>query len=296
MSDSLRREVREIVSVAEWLSWRDGIMTASRVPALFDEHPYMTRDGLVDELRGQSQGSTPAMRRGRILEPAVAAAIAEEKPRWRLRKATTFHLLPDHRLGGTPDYFADTESGLLNIQCKTVNPDTWEKWHGRPPLGYVIQTACENLLVDASAGKLAVMVTSPSYPLHLFDVPRHPEAETSILDAAAEFWRAWDCGDIASPAPANRIAEMLDDGSYRDLSGDNAIRGLLEERRALKEQSSACDSRLKVLDYEIKNRVGSASTAWLPGWSISFKRQHRKAVPATDFRVLRIKESMEEEE
>jgi hypothetical protein len=294
----MRRETREIVSPAEWLDWRRLDITASRVAALFDSHPFLDRDGLAAELRGQSRGDNAAMRRGRILEPAVAAAMAEERPDLPLRKATTYHRLPDHRIGATPDYFADTAAGVVNVQCKTVHPDTWEKWKSHPPLGYRIQVACENLVTDAVAGMLAVMVISPSYPVHIFDVPRHPGAEARILDAVAEWWRAWDAGEIAAPADPAELAAACDDGSHRDLSGDPALPALLAERADLKATVGAAEKRLGILDYEIKNRIGPARTAYLPGWSLSFATQRRKEtlIPAKDIRVLRVRAINEAED
>lgn len=293
----MNRETREITTVGEWLQWRERDITASRVAALFDAHPHMTRQQLAETMRGQSLGSTPAMRRGRILEPAVAAAIGEEKQEWSLRKATTYHRAPDFRLGATPDYFAETDAGLLNIQCKTVSPEVWEKWHGRPPLGYVLQVTCENLVTDSSAGVLAVLVTTPSYPLHLFDVPRHEGAEQRLLDAVAEWWRAWDAGEIAGPAPAEDIAAMLDDGSHLDLSRDNRMPALLELRQTLKKSEAEVKQRLGEIDYEIRNRLGPASTAWLPGWSLSCRAEPRKGyvVEPSAPRMLRIKQIMETE-
>jgi hypothetical protein len=41
--------------------------------------------------------------------------------------------------------------------------------------------------------------------------------------------------------------------------------------------------------------MGTASTAWLEGWAISWRAQHRKeyTVPAADIRVLRVKRTEE---
>lgn len=288
----MNREVREIESLGEWLEWRRQDVTASRVAALFDCHPYATINTLAADLRGQSQGSNAAMRRGRILEPAVIAALAEEHPEWRMVKATTYHRLPDHRLAGTPDYWLD-DDGL--IQCKTVSPSKWEEWHGHPLLAYTLQTLTELLVTGRTRGVLAVMVCSPSYPVHEFAVERHDAAEQRILDAVAAFWCDFDIGQIPVTVPADDLAAMLDDGTHRDLSGDNAIRSLLEERRDLKATIGTAERRLKDVEYDIKNRIGPASTAWLPGWNLSFKRQHRKetVIPAGDFRVLRVKEIAE---
>jgi predicted phage-related endonuclease len=298
MSDPVR-EVREIASTGEWLAWRQRDITASRIGALFDAHPYMTRDDLARILKGTVRGDatdipgdSPAMRRGRILEPAVAAAVTEEHPEWQLAKATTYHRLPDHRLGATPDFWANAD-GL--IQCKTVSPHQWELWHARPPLAYTLQTLCELIVTGRAWGVLAVMVVSPSFPVHYFDVPRHPAAEKRILDAVSAWWHAFDAGEIAAPVSSAELAADLDDGSYRDLSTDNELPALLVERAHLKAAVGSSEKRLKEIDYQVKNRMGPAKTGWLPGWEISFGSYTRREtiIPATTIRTLRIKATVE---
>jgi predicted phage-related endonuclease len=302
MGADLKREVREITSVGAWLDWRRQDVTASRIAALWDLHPYISRQNLVDIMRGSTNAGTgsvpdsPAMRRGRILEPAVAAAVEEDKPEWKpLVKATTYHRLPDIRLGASPDYFVG-DDGL--IQVKTCSVAQWEKWHGHPPLAYTLQTSTELLVTGRAWGCLAIMVCSPSYPVHYFDVPRHGPAERRILDAVAQWWKAWDAGEIPHAAPSAELAADLDDGSYRDLSGDNELPPLLAERAELKATTSTVEKRLKEIDYAVKNRMGPASSGWLPGWQISFATQHRREVlvPAKDIRVLRVKATSEDEE
>jgi len=289
------REVREIVSTGAWLDWRKSDITASRLPALFGLNPYLNLAQLADIMRGSTSTGTssvpdsPAMRRGRILEPAVAAALAEERPDLPpLVKATTYHRVPEWRLGATPDYFAEPD-GL--IQCKTVSPEQWARWHGKIPLAYKLQTLCELMVTGRAWGLLAVLEVSPSYPLHVAAVPRHEKAERSILNAVAAWWRAFDAGEIAGTAPSAELEADLDDGSFVDLSKDNALPALLDERASLKATTSDAEKRLKEIDYEIKNRMGRASRAWLPGWDLSFATQHRREVllPARDIRVLRVR-------
>lgn len=289
MSDDLRREAREIGSVGEWLDWRRGDITASRIAALFDAHPFMTRAQLAATLRGEHGNGVPnsAMRRGRILEPAVAAALAEEHPDWQIAKATTYHRLPDHRIGCTPDYWWG-DDGL--IQAKTVNPHEWERWRGKVPLTYTLQTLTELLVTGRERGLLAVMVCAGTFPVHEFPVPRHAEAERKILDAVAEWWRAWDAGAIAAAVPSEPIAADVDDGSHIDLSGDNELTMLLPERAALKAETGRIDARLKEIDYQIKTRVGRARTAWCNGWLIKYPTLNRKeyTVKAGDYRRLEV--------
>lgn len=281
-------EVRDIASRGEWLAWRRGIVTASRVAALFDCHGFLTRLGLAAELRGANQGDNPAMRAGRILEPGVAVALAEEHPDWHIPKATTFHVDPVARFGCTPDYWLD-DDGL--IQIKTVSPEEWERWRGKPPLAYTLQCLTEMMLTGRTRGVLAVMIRSQSYPVHEFEVPRHEAAEARILAAVAEWWRAWDAGEIAAPADAAGLDQMLDDGSTQDLSGDNELPTLLAERQQLKEWIGNHEKRLAEIEPDIKAKIGLARTAWLNGWQLTFPTIHAKAytVPARDYRRLTVK-------
>jgi len=295
------REQWQITSTAEWLERRRLDVTASRLPALFGLNPYLSREQLADIMRGTTGTGTgsvpdsPAMRRGRILEPAVAAALAEERPDLPpLVKATTYHRVPEWRLGATPDYWCGDE-GL--VQCKTVSPHQWQAWHGKVPTGYVIQTLCEMMVTGRAWGLLAVLEVSPSYPLHVVEVPRHEAAERRILDAVAKWWRAFDAGEIAGTAPSAELAEMLDDGSSVDLSTNNYFAAALPERERLKAEIGNMEKNVAVIDAALKTAMGSASTGWCNGWNISWKTQHRREVliPAKDIRVLRVRAVSEEQ-
>jgi len=300
----MNREVREITSTGDWLDWRRADITASRLPALFGLHPYLSLEQLAEIMRGAvSSGAgaipadSPAMRAGRILEPAVAAAIREEKPEWTLRKASTYHRLPEHRLGCTPDYWCAAEEDDGLIQIKTVGPHQFEKWHGRPPTGYLIQTLAELIVTGRTWGCLAVMVRSPSYPVFYYSVPRHEAAEAKILDAVAAWWRDFDAGLLPGAAPSEALAADLDDGSYRDLSSDNFLCASLPEREQLKSEISAAEKRVAEIDAALKAALGPASSGWLPGYNITWRTQHRRetVIPERDIRVLRVRAAAEEE-
>jgi predicted phage-related endonuclease len=136
------------------------------------------------------------------------------------------------------------------------------------------------------------MVLSSDYPVFEYAVERHPAAEQRILDAVAQWWQQYDAGRIATPQPVEELEALFDDGSHKDFSGNNEMRELLEQRRELKASASVTAQRLGEIEYRIKNMIGPASTGWLPGWSVTFRRTHRReyTVPAADVRTLRIKE------
>ena len=282
----MERERHPITSVGQWLSLRQHDLTASRIAALFSAHPFMTRDDLATQLRGgASQGDNPAMRAGRILEPAVAAALAEDHPDWVITKAHEYVRIPELRLGCTPDYLLGDDA---LIQVKTVSPEAWEKWAGRVPLAYQLQTLTELIVTDRARGLIAVMVRSRSLPVYEFDLPRHPAAEARILDAVRAWWVAWP--DMPETQTAEDLAMMLDNGNVIDLGADNELPELLERREQLKIDAGETEVALIEIDTEIKAKIGVARMAVLPGWRISYGTQHRKefVVKAKDIRVLRI--------
>jgi hypothetical protein len=295
---------REITSRGEWLTWRRGLVTASRVPALFaNTHPfYDDIEDLAAEIQGQSvKGESAAMRAGLLLEAIFPAAIAEVHPEWRVVKATTFHTLPSLRLGCTPDfwiYLNSNTSPTALIQAKTINQRDWERQQARPALYWTLQTLTELIVTDMQWGVLAVIVRNSSLPLFLFDVARHPAAESKILAAVADFWARADAGEFPIAVPKDEIEALLDDGSHKDFSEDNWLPEALEEREKLVTERGSYERRLKYIDAEIKLRLGEASTAWLPGWAISWRTQHRReyTVPEADIRVLRIKRTEDEDE
>jgi predicted phage-related endonuclease len=289
------REEWQIASIGEWLERRRHHITASRIGALFDEHQYLTRDGLAAELRGES-GEVPnaAMRAGNILEGGFPAAVRLDGKPWALSKADTYHWLPEHRLGATPDFWIG-DDGLF--QAKTASTEQWQKWHGHPPLMYLLQTLTEMIVTGRTWGVLGVMIRAGGYPIHYYDVPRHEAAERRILDAVAAWWAAFDAGEFPAAVPSAEIAEMLDDGSHKDLSSDNYLCAVLPEREKLKAEVSAAEKRVREIDEALKAALGPASSGWVPGFNITFRSQHRKEVviPAKDFRVLRVRANAEEE-
>jgi predicted phage-related endonuclease len=281
--------IHEIISRGDWLRWRRPNVNASSVGALFGAHPFVTLDQLIADMAGQSiKGETASMRAGTLLEAVFPAALAEVHPEWKITKANTYHLRPELRLGCTPDFWID-DDGIA--ECKTFAEREWERCQGRPHLAYSLQALTQLIVTGRKWAVLAVIVRSSSLPLFLFDVPRHPAAEAKILAAVADFWAKHDAGEFPVVTPVDEIEALLDDGSHLDLSTDNFLPGALQEREKLVAERGSYERRIKYIDGEIKGRLGAASTGWLPGWAISWRAQHRRehVVPASDFRVLRVK-------
>jgi putative phage-type endonuclease len=289
----------KIESRGEWLKWRKQDVTASEIAALFGCHPYRTMlDVFASKVgEGGDQGDNPAMRRGRVMEPAVAAAVAEERPAWRLEKSQHYYRDTLARLGATPDYYIHGEKrGLGLLECKTVAPEKFDEWNGGPPLAYTLQTLVQMMLTKAAWGVIGVIVMNRSLDLHLFDVPRHPAAEEKIQDKCAEFWSRVQRNEMPPPNYALDHAAISalyprDSGEVLDLTTDNRIAELIANRDRLKTTEKDAETALDAIDAEIKAKLGDASVAMIAGGrQITWKTQHRKEtiIAAKDIRVLRI--------
>jgi predicted phage-related endonuclease len=71
----------------------------------------------------------------------------------------------------------------------------------------------------------------------------------------------------------------------------------LPERERLKAEVGIADKRIAEIDAALKAAMGAASTAWLPGYSISWRTQHRRetVIAARDIRVMRVRAVDEQE-
>lgn len=287
-----------IVDRASWLEMRKQDVTASDIAAIAGLSPYKTALQVWAEKTGRSEGpqENEAMRRGRWLENAVIIALQETKPRWQIWRPNVYLRDKALRLGATPDAVAETSEGEIIIQCKVVARPVFDAWDG-PPIAYQLQTLTEAMLWGAKFACIAALVVDTfTAELVIFQVERHPAAEEKIRKAVAQFWA--DIADGKQPyADYGRDGELLlklykpkEGIEPLDLSADNLLPEILEERRGLMDTVKRCEERLAAIKAEVIHKLNGATIAVLPGWSISHKIQHRKEViiPAKSFPVLRI--------
>jgi predicted phage-related endonuclease len=297
-------ERHDIESREQWLALRKQDVTASRVGALFGAHPYVSALKLYLEKSGVdfTEEETPVMRRGRLLEGAVALAVAEERPQWKISKANSYFRDPKLRLGATPDFLIhDLERGFGVLQTKTAAPHVFERdWDGGKVVPFWISLQCltEMMLTDSAFGAIAVLeIDAFNLRCSIIDIQRTPSAEDRITEAVKRFWEdvakgnepAADYGKDAELIPY--LMPRASKDKIVDLSGDNELPALLDQRARLTDDITAYQKRVDKIDTEIKFRMRDGERiVGIPGWSITWKNQHRApySVPANDFRVLRI--------
>lgn len=298
-----------------WLKRREKDVTASVAAALFGDgvHPYITAYELYCLKAGLIEADpeeTPAMRRGRLLEPVALQLLREERYGWTLEAGKTYYRDTVHRIGATPDTTARRPDidGLGTVQIKTAGRFAFDKgWKGEHgeinlPLWIAVQCSVEASLIGATWGAVAVMVLGDGgLDMHIVDVPLRPKLVVKLRELTKEFWRRVGARE-AYPIEFNRDAEMISrlyaetDGGTVDLSANNRIMEVIAAREGLKimeAKGAAAAKERKPLDAEIIAALGNAANGTLAdGRVIEAPTVHRKeySVEATSYRTIRVKD------
>lgn len=277
---------------ASWLEMRRRNIGASDAAALFHAHPYKTALQLWAEQRGtlpaEDQADNDALRRGRILEPAVAAGLREAHPGWIIEAPGEYVELTGARLGATPDFYAwpgtaayhvldeNPKSERFLVQVKTVIEDAYEAdWTPSPPAHFLIQCQAEMLVTGARKCLLAVMVLDGRrFPIHEYTFDFDEEFGAELEAAASKFWAAVDSGKepaIKHGQDGATLAQLYPQGHSEPvlaLHGDNDFVDACEAYKA---------AAKRVKDAEAEK--DSAATRIM-----AKMREHAKA-EARDFKV-----------
>lgn len=303
-----------IVTREQWLALRRGRITASVAAALFGDgvHPYTTAYKLWAEHSGMvspDQIETPAMKRGRLLEPVHMQLLREEFPTWNIQPNRHFYAHHDDRLGATPDFVATRpdKSGFGNIQGKSVGNFAFKKgWSGPDgdvitPLWIGIQNSVENSLNGASWGMVSAMTLGDGgLDLYNEDLEPQPNVMRRLRILVADFFQRVADGRGYEPdygKDAALIAQIYsdDDGSEADLSDSNRIVEIVtrrEELKAIESKGSAAEKERKIIDVEIIAALGNSARGRLrDGRLIEAKTVKRRGyeVKPLSYRQVRVK-------
>ena len=294
-----------IESERQWLEvLRPPNIGASEIAALLGEHDFKTAYGVIAQKLGwiPPDDETPAMRRGRKLEPIAIDEIREKFPAWRLERPNAYFHDPDLRVGSSPDLFATAELSRGVIQIKSVEPrrfaETWFNDAGElaPPNMVAIQAIVDAWLTDSAWAAACAIRVGYGIDVDVIPVPIHAGLIERIKHEAAAAWRLIDAGKLPDPdwnRDAAIVRQMLrqDDGSEVDLTADNELPEIVAERERAQAARSEADEAVKIADTRILHRIGKHQRARFAGGLITAKTIERKAyeVPASSYRQLRIK-------
>jgi predicted phage-related endonuclease len=298
-------EEHAITSPEQWQALRAKDVTASVVGALFGVHPYLTIGQLYAQKKQlmSTVAANAVIRRGIRLENLVAQEVGALHPDWVINKATSYFRDPDLRLGATPDFFInpDSEDQRGILQVKTAGVSAYKRqWQEGPPLWILLQVATEMHLTNSQWGTIAVLPVGEwsDFSVETYHVERHQGVIDRIIDATKMFWHAFnhDAMPTIDYARDNELVKLLYPvevaGKTIDLTGDNRIKELLNERQTVRAALKTTEQVRDALETEIKCKIGDAERAIVPGWNVTLKLQHRKAytVKESSSRRLNIKQ------
>lgn len=286
----------------DWLAQRKMDVTASEVPALFGASAFTTALQVYADKtgKGKGYGDNVAMRAGRIMEPAIAEAVREERPQWVLNKATSYYRDEDRRIGCTPDYFRVDQPDVEVVECKFVQPHVFEAdWKDGPPLMYVLQTLVQVHVIGCPRGWIACMIDNRAKDVFIYEVPRNDNAWARICAAVDKFWEAVHNGELPNPDYVMDMEVLRDlfppDKSKPplDLMDDDDFITLLVDRQVAMETMKRAEADKRRAEAEIIDRLKGSTAAVTTGFRISYKSQTRPehVVPASTFSVLRVTET-----
>lgn len=295
---------------AAWHKLRAKDITASVAGALIGAHEFTTRYKLWALKTGKvfdDPEETPAIKRGRLLEPVAVELLRELRPTWQIEhnsgKGMVYLRDTAFRLGATPDVFAyDPERGTGVVQIKSVEKTAYRrKWLGdgdfpEPPLWIAVQAIIEAYLAGASWAAVAPLVVGYGIDLPIIDIPLIPGVVDRIKEESAEFWRMVESGeeptaDYALDAETIDAVYALDHGEEIDLSRNDRIHELLPIRKMARDAVTKFQAHADEADAEIKAIMKGASLAYLRGGQrITWKTVRKFGADgrATSFRVLRV--------
>jgi hypothetical protein len=299
---------------AAWLAARSTDVTASQVGALFGEHEYLSAYELWALKSGRlarSVEETPAMQRGRLLEPVAVQMLRERFPGWKIRHNAAENIYfrdPLWRLGATPDVIAERpldgtrrrELGV--VQIKSVEASTFRrKWldaagEVEAPLWIALQATLEAHLVGASWAAVAPLVVGHGLDMPLVEIPLIPGVVDAMRERAAAFWAMVLEGreptpDFERDGPVIEAVYAGDPEAEVDLSTNNRIRPLMHARTQALASRAAAEREVDQIDAELKAALGDASVGHIGnGQRITWLTQKRDGyfVSPKAFRVLKV--------
>ena len=261
----------------EWLAARKHDVTASDAACLLGIHPYKTAYELWAEKTGLKADSedNEVFRRGRAMEFIAIDFLREDYPDWKITHSynNRYWRDPDARMGATPDAFVRIpgRKGQGIIQIKSASDYSVKNWidpetrQVEPPLWVAVQAIIEATMTGASYAMVALIVAGHGMTLHPpVEVPLKPELMQRLHGEVADFWRLTESGshpDIDWKRDGALLEQLYQpDGRVIDLSADNSLPALLDEKDDLAKQSTAIGKRQKEIKAELLAKMGLADT------------------------------------
>lgn len=268
---------------AEQLELRRTGIGGSEVAAVLGLSPWMRPiDVWRAKVEGYSVPENAVMKRGRILEPAVAQFFAEETGA-KLRESTTLRHPSLSWVLATPDRIATWPDGSDTlVELKTASLSMRTEW-GEPgtdevPQQYLLQVAWTMAVTGLSLAHVGVLIGGDEF--RVYRLERDLELEAVLIERVGEWWERHvlreeppelDGSDSTSRWLVSRYprdtAPLLDATPEVDEIFSRLCAAELAEETAKRDADFARN--------ELKALIGSASGIQGAGWRATWKANKR---------------------
>ena len=267
------------MSRAEWLEARRKGIGGSDASAILGQNQwesplsvYMDKRGIAPE-----KEETEAMRQGTDCEEVVAKRFERESG-LKVKRCNKLIQHPDY-----PWMLANIDrqivgaDGFVGLECKTTSPFAKTDFEGGSiPANYFWQCQHYMAVTGAEEWYLAVMVFSTSF--HIFRIPRDENAIAQLIEAERSFWHDHVLAGvppypIGSDADDEAIDQMYSTARYDGVANIDDMRNDLEALALYKKESKSLDEKIKVIEQNVKMRMGTFTNANCGRWKITWKDQ-----------------------
>jgi len=271
---------------ASWLTQRRQGIGGSDVAAILGVSPWTSPfDVWLDKTgRIESQpDETPAQRRGRLLEDAVARWYAEDSG--HAVAAGSSCVGPEPWILGNTDRTVPDLGAVL--ECKTArSADGWgesgadvtmREAHTVVPVSYALQVAWYLEATGLDRAEVAVLVMTTD-DFRRYTLRRDRDFGAALVDRCRAWWTAHVVADLAPPIEGTDTAHAWLLAEHpSDLQpmrpADEAEAALMAELRAAGEAADAADKRRSTAEAAVKQAIGDGEGLWADGARVTWKAQ-----------------------
>lgn len=241
---------------------------ASEIAAVLGINPWASpvdvwarKLGYIEDIE-----ETAAMKRGNYLEPSLVAwASAELGIDFFPSPSLTYG--PEPIILATPDGISD---GAV-LEVKAPGARTLEHWADGPPDYYVVQVSQQMLATGKPVGYLAGLVGGE---LQIHTIERDAELESTIIDAAQQFWRYVETEQAPpvdhSPTWRDYIQKKFGPGQGEKVQAAPEVEELARRYLLAKEESAAIEKQIDTLKNQLALMCGEHAGFLGEGWRLSY--------------------------
>lgn len=266
-------------------AFRQSVVGAAEVAALFDASPWVTRYELYHRKRGtiatpdfnavvDGKPENERVYFGVKLEPIVVEAACE---RWGyVPEPTPERLTNGNGLGGHPDRIVTCpERGRGILEAKTVDWLVEKSWGDEPPLHYLLQAQAYAGLAGTDWCDIVWLTSGNRLSRH--QEPFRPTLFAEIERRVAAFWddvREGSEPPVDYTRDGKTLVEVLGDPTEElaDLRDDLTAEQWAIDFAAGKAMRDAGEAQMEAAKTRLIERIGTAGKALLPSFRLAANR------------------------